>query len=145
MAQEVAQRGRTALVFRGRDGLDELSITGPSDVWQVVGGEVHHYELDPSRLGIPVAKLDQLLGGDPQHNAQVAKALFEGTLQGPIVDVVKLNAASAVVAYELAKMPANASVELESRFSDALQRVTLALESGSAGNKLSDWMTATQA
>ena len=144
MAEEVAKRGRTALVFRGQDGLDELSITGPSDVWEVSGGEVRHNVLDPHRLGIQLASLEDLLGGDPQHNAQVAKSLFEGNLTGPIADVVKLNAASALVAYELAKNPSAASKSLDERFAVAIDKVTVALESGAAGNKLSEWMTATQ-
>ena len=144
MAEEVAKRGRTALVFRGQDGLDELSITGPSDVWEVSGGEVRHSVLDPERFGFPLASLDDLLGGDPQHNAQVAKSLFEGKLSGPVADVVKLNASSALVAYELAKTPSAADKDIDERFAVALQRVTVALESGAAGTKLSEWMTATQ-
>ena len=52
MAAEMAARGRTALVFRGEDGLDELTTTGTSQIWQVSGGEVLEYTLDPSDFGI---------------------------------------------------------------------------------------------
>jgi anthranilate phosphoribosyltransferase len=80
MAQEVANRGRSALVFRGNDGLDELTTTGISDIWEVAGGEVRHSTLNPAQLGIPTARLEDLLGGDPQQNAHIAKSLFEGKL-----------------------------------------------------------------
>ena len=144
MAQEVANRGRSALVFRGEDGLDELTTTGTSEIWQVAGGEVRHSKLNPVDLGIKVADLDDLIGGDPQHNAQVAKNLFEGNLTGPVVDVVRLNAAAGVVAYELAKNPALIEDSLQDRFRSALDRVTNALTDGRGEAKLSEWMSATQ-
>ena len=57
-------RGATALVFRGDDGLDELSTTGHSHVWEVSRGEVHEHDLDPGDLGLPRASIDDLRGGD---------------------------------------------------------------------------------
>jgi anthranilate phosphoribosyltransferase len=144
MAQEVANRGRSALVFRGNDGLDELTTTGTSDIWEVAGGEVRHATLDPAHLGISRASLDDLLGGDPQHNAHIAKSLLEGKLTGPIVDIVRLNAAAGVVAYELAKDASKLDEPLVERFDFALQRVTEALADGRGEAKLSAWMSATQ-
>ena len=144
MAQEVANRGRSALVFRGFDGLDELTITGLSDIWEVAGGVVRHSTLDPSHLGLGKANIDDLLGGDPQHNAHIAKSLFEGQLSGPIVDVVRLNAAAGVVAYELARDVTKLEEPLVERFDSALQLVTEALEDGRGQAKLSEWMSATQ-
>ena len=145
MATEMATRGRSALVFRGSDGLDELTTTGNSQIWQVAGGEVIESELNPTLLGIKKSSLEELLGGDPQHNAHVAKSLFETPSDGPIADVVKLNAAAGLVSYNLAKDSTLVSVDLNSRFAEAYQRVTVALESGAAAEKLSQWMTATQA
>ena len=144
MAQEVANRGRSALVFRGNDGLDELTTTGSSDIWEVAGGEVRHSTLDPANLGIAKADLSDLLGGDPQHNAHVAKSLFEGKLSGPIVDIVKLNAAAGVVAYELAKDNSKLDEPLVERFDGAMKLVAEALEDGRGEAKLSAWMSATQ-
>lgn len=145
MAKEVANRGRSALVYRGLDGLDELSISGTSDIWQVAGGEVRHEVLNPTDLGIALAQLDELIGGDAQHNAHVAKSLLEGEISGAILDSVRLNAASAIVAYELAKDPNKIEEPLVQRFDSAIQQVTEALETGAAANKLSEWMAATQA
>lgn len=145
LASELAARGRSALVFRGSDGLDELTTTGASTIWQVSGGEVQEASLNPTTLGIRRANLEELLGGDPQHNAHVAKSLFENPSDGPVADVVKLNAAAGLVAYELAKDANLRSKDLNDRFAVAFQQVTVALESGAAAQKLSNWMAATQA
>ena len=144
MAAEVAARGRSALVFRGSDGLDELTTTGSSDIWEVAGGEVRKSTLDPALLGLAKANLGDLVGGDAQHNAHVAKTLFEGQFTGPIADVVRLNAAAGVVAFELAQDPSRIDEPLLERFDIAMQRVTESLTNGSAEQKLSDWMAATQ-
>jgi anthranilate phosphoribosyltransferase len=148
MAQEMAARGRTALVFRGNDGLDELTTTDDSQIWQVSGGEVSAFILDPRRFGLYRAQREQLIGADPHHNAQVARDLFDNNTDGnlgAIRDIVVLNAAAGVVTYELAKDSTRSDVDLEVRFEDAVERVTRALESGAARNKLSQWIAATQA
>lgn len=148
MAAEMASRGRTALVFRGSDGLDELTTTGNSHIWQVSGGEVQEFELDPRELGIPLAKIDDLVGGDAHHNAQVARMVLGKETPdrdlSAVVHIVELNAASGLVAYELAKHPEQARESLVSRFESALVRVRHALNSGAASEKLSEWIAATQ-
>lgn len=144
MAAEVAKRGRSALVFRGSDGLDELTTTGISEIWEVSGGEVRKSTLNPKDLGLAMANLSDLVGGDAQHNAHVAKSLFEGDYRGPIADIVRLNSAAGIVSYELAKDSTRLEVSLTERFETALDRATKALESGLAADKLSQWMAATQ-
>jgi anthranilate phosphoribosyltransferase len=71
--------------------------------------------------------------------------LFAGDLTGPIVDIVKLNAAAGVVAYELAKDASQLGISLQERFENAVSRVSTALEDGRGEAKLSAWMAATQA
>ncbi|MEN9989789.1 MAG: hypothetical protein RL508_768 [Actinomycetota bacterium] len=147
MAAEMAARKRTALVFRGDDGLDELTTTDASRIWQVSGGEVTQHTLEPRKFGIQRAEHSQLLGGDAHHNAQVTRDLFEGNTEGnlgAVRDIVLLNSAAGVVSYELAKDSSRADVDLDVRFEDALQRVTKALDSGAAREKLSQWIAATQ-
>jgi len=144
MAQEMANRGRSALVFRGSDGLDELTTTGISDIWEVSGGEVRKSTLNPADLGLKKADLADLVGGDAQHNAQVAKSLFEGDFAGPVADIVRLNAAAGLVAFDLASDVTKMDESLTERFARALETVTDSLESGSAEQKLSTWMSATQ-
>lgn len=143
LAAEMAARGRTALVFRGFDGLDELTTTANSKIWQVSGGEVRTFELDPQTLGLSRASSDDLIGGDAEHNAQVAMDLFSGKGSQRVRDIVLLNAAGGVVAYQLAKNPELAHTDLIARFIDALALVREALESGAALTKLTEWVTAT--
>mgnify|MGYP000491101858 CR=1 FL=1 len=147
IAGELAARGRTALVFRGSDGLDELTTTGESQILQVCGGEVTTFELNPTSFGLKKAEISQLIGGNAEENAEVARQLFAGNTAGnlgAVRDIVLLNAAGGVVAYELAKDHSRADVVLNLRFEDALQRVTAALESGATAEKLSQWISASE-
>lgn len=148
MAQELAQRGRTALVFRSDDGLDELSTTANARIWQVTQGNVTEHSLDPQKLGLGRVEIAELLGGDSKHNANVANMLFRQELfdnSNAIRDVVLLNAAAGIVSYELAHQPNLASVELETRLALALAKAKAALDSGVAAQKLSEWSQATLA
>jgi anthranilate phosphoribosyltransferase len=79
------------MVVHGGDGLDELTTTGPSRVWELRDGEVLRYELDPAELGIPRAEGEALRGGTPQVNAGHARAVLAGVL-GPHRDIITLNA-----------------------------------------------------
>ena len=148
MAAEMANRGRNALVFRGSDGLDELTTTGTSEIWLVQGGEVRQFELNPVDLGLKLANLQDLVGGDAHHNAEVAKKLFAGDRSANLAsirEVVALNAAGGLVAFDLAKNQIQTQAELKSAFASALTRTFDAIDSGSAAQKLSEWMSATQA
>lgn len=147
MAKELAQRGRTALVFRSEDGLDELSTTSEAKIWQVSQGQVQEFLLDPLDLGLDRVNQQALLGGDAKHNAEVAAKLFDGLRfenSDAIRDVVILNAAAGIVTYELATNPALASATIQSRFASALTRAESALTTGEAARKLSSWSQATQ-
>jgi anthranilate phosphoribosyltransferase len=147
MAQELAQRGRFGLVSRGNDGLDELTTTTKSQIWEVSPNLVTKWELDPSQLGIKMASLEQLLGGDATYNAQIARDLFAGGTSGnlgAVRDIVILNAAGGVAAYQAAKDPDLVGSELLTRFESAVQLVTLALESGKAHSKLEQWVQASK-
>jgi anthranilate phosphoribosyltransferase len=145
MAQELAGRGRSGLVFRSNEGLDELSITSPNEIWEVSNKNVTHHRFEfgfDSR-----ARIEELLGGDAHRNADVALRLFEGEDSGnyrSIKNVVLLNAAAGVVSYDLAKEPAQVQLDLSVRFDSALRKVTQALESGAAKQKLTSWSKATQ-
>lgn len=147
MAQELAERGRFGLVFRGDDGLDELTTTTTSTVWLVTPEGVQQHSLNPTEFGINLVSQDALLGGDAHENAQVARDLFAGKTEnrlGAVRDIVILNAAGGVVAYQLANKPQSAGSNLRGQFEQAIQTVTAALESGAAANKLEHWVAATQ-
>ena len=86
-----------ALVFYGEDGLDELTTTGPSRVFQLRDGAVSQYELEPAELGLGRSKPEDLRGGTPPENAALLRHVLEGET-GARRDVVLLNAAAAVLA-----------------------------------------------
>ncbi len=85
-----------ALVFFGHDGLDELTVTDSSTVYELEQGAVRIYDVDPVDLGIPRAELGALAGGDAAGNAQVVHQVFAGAT-GPIRDIVTLNSAAALL------------------------------------------------
>jgi len=101
MAEVLARRGTRAMLFRGEDGLDELSTTGASRLLDVRDGEIRETALEPSSLGIARASLDDLRGGDTGAAAGIARAVLAGE-PGPHRDVVLLNAAAALEVADVA-------------------------------------------
>ncbi|MFQ5399086.1 MAG: anthranilate phosphoribosyltransferase [Anaerolineae bacterium] len=87
---------KAAFVVHGADGLDELSTTGPNRISHLLNGEVSTFELDPAELGLPRARLEALLGGTPEENAAITRAVLSGADHGPRRDIVLLNAAAAL-------------------------------------------------
>ncbi|MCR2809183.1 MULTISPECIES: anthranilate phosphoribosyltransferase [unclassified Microbacterium] len=136
-------RGATALVFRGDDGLDELTTTGHSRMWEVSRGDIHEHDLDPRDLGIPLADINDLLGGDPAHNAQVVHRVFDGE-RGPVRDIVLLNAAAGIVAFELFQDAAQVQRPILERLAAAKDAAAEAVDSGAAARKLQTWVDATR-
>ncbi len=104
MCGVLAASGAThVLVVHGSDGLDELTVTGPSTVleWRVEDPEIRSWVIDPADLGISACRPDELLGGDTSTNAALARAVLEGGV-GPHRDIVVLNAAAGLVVAGLA-------------------------------------------
>ena len=137
-------RGATALVFRGDDGLDELTTTGHSHIWEVSGGTVKEHDLDPRELGIPRATIEDLQGGDAEHNARIVREVLAGA-EGPVRDIVLLNAAAGLVSYDLARDPAQFQRHILDRFREQLTVAAEAIDSGAATRKLDEWIAATRA
>ena len=138
IARVLAGRGVRGLVFRGFDGLDELTTTSPSDVWLVSDGRVHRTTLDPRDLGLSPSAPADLQGGPAEHNAQVVRDLVAGRT-GPIRDVVVLNAAAALVSYR----GVSPVVPLVDQLAEALTDVGAAIDSGAAATLLDRWIAAT--
>jgi anthranilate phosphoribosyltransferase len=132
MAGVLADRGTSALVFRGDDGLDELTTTATSTVWVVRRGEVTSETFDPADLGLPRAALSDLRGADAGYNAAVARRLLAGE-RGPVRDAVLLNAAAGLAALDSGAGP------LLDRLRPALGRAAAALETGAAARVLQRW------
>ncbi|GAA3831436.1 MULTISPECIES: anthranilate phosphoribosyltransferase [Brevibacterium] len=93
----LAKRGHQAVVFRSRDGLDELSNTDVNDVWEVRHGEVEHTTFDALDLGFDRVTKDDLRGGGPADNAKIMRSVLAGE-KSPVRDIVLINAAAALVA-----------------------------------------------
>ena len=86
-----------AFVVHGSDGLDEVTTTGPTAVFEVCGGAVNRLTWAPQDFGVPQACLDQLRGGDRHVNCRIACEVLGGA-NGPHRDIVLVNAAAALVA-----------------------------------------------
>ena len=98
MAGAIAALGmRRGFVVHGSDGLDEITTTGPTSVWEVRDGKVEARTLEPGDFGVQTAKTDDLRGGDREVNLQIASGVLAGE-RGPQRDIVLVNAAAALVA-----------------------------------------------
>jgi len=128
-------RGATALVFRGDDGLDELSTTGHSHIWEVSRGSVTEHDLDPADLG--------LRGGDAAHNADIARRTLAGEA-GAVRDIVLLNTAAGLISWELAHDHTTGENDIRSRFRDKIAVAAETIDSGAATAKLEAWVAATR-
>jgi anthranilate phosphoribosyltransferase len=128
MAEVLARRGTKAKLFRGEDGLDELTTTGPSVVLDVREGEVRRTTLDPERIGISRASPDDLRGGDAGQSATIARSILGGE-GGPRRNVVLLNAAAALEV-------AGAAAGLE----DGLALAAASIDDGRAAVTLERWV-----
>lgn len=136
-------RGATALVFRGDDGLDELSTTGHSHIWEVSAGAVTEHDVDPGDLGLPRARLTDLAGGTPAENADILRRVLSGE-QGAVRDIVLLNAAAGLVAWELLHEPAHAERPMARRLREGIATAAAAVDDGRAAARLDDWIAASQ-
>ena len=97
----IALGSERVLVFRGFDGLDELSTTGPSNLWELKSGNVTESVVDPLEYGIPRAAPSALAGGSAENNARVVREVLDGR-EGPDRDVAVFNSAAGIIAAGLA-------------------------------------------
>ncbi|MET9529114.1 MULTISPECIES: anthranilate phosphoribosyltransferase [unclassified Streptomyces] len=138
VAGVLAERGSSALVFRGDDGLDELTTTATSRVWTVADGTVREEPFDPRDVGIGLVPVEALRGGDSSYNADVARRLLAGEA-GPVRDAVLLNSAAALVALD----PGPGS--LNERIAAGIARAADSIDSGAAARALERWVVASNA
>lgn len=97
VAGVLARRGvARALVVRGDDGLDEITLTGPTTVHEIRDGALRSYHLEPAEVGLPVRSAEELRGGDAAANAELARRCLAGE-PGPVRDIVAVNAAAGLL------------------------------------------------
>ena len=135
IAGVLADRGSSALVFRGDDGLDELTPTDTSTVWLVRDRTVRQESFDPRDVGIERVPVDALRGADAAYNADVARRLLDGE-RGPVRDAVLLNSAAALAAAEPTDEP------LVTRISAGMVQAAESIDSGAARAVLERWVAA---
>ncbi len=138
-----AGRGRPAAVFRGDDGLDELTLATTSTVWWVREGTVTRLTLDPSDLGLERSPVEALRGGDAEHNAQVARDLLAGA-RGPVRDAVVLNAGIALATASGLAEPTVSQEALTVAVREGMDRAAAAIDSGAARHLLARWVEVTR-
>ncbi|NUK01966.1 anthranilate phosphoribosyltransferase [Streptomyces lunaelactis] len=138
MAGVLADRGSSALVFRGDDGLDELTTTATSRVWVVRDGAVREEAFDPRDIGIDLVPVEALRGADASYNADVARRLLAGET-GPVRDAVLLNSAAALVALA----PGEGS--LAEQISAGMAKAADSIDSGAARAALERWVAISNA
>jgi anthranilate phosphoribosyltransferase len=133
LAEALSMLGaRRALVVHGLDGLDEITITGPTRIAEARDGNVRTYEVDPGEFGIARANLEDISGGDAAENAAIIREILSGK-KSPRRDVVLLNSAAALVAAGRAD-----------HLAEALRIAARSIDSGAAGDKLSALIAFTQ-
>jgi anthranilate phosphoribosyltransferase len=138
VAGVLARRGSRGLVFRGNDGLDELTTTGPSTVWEIREGTVTELTFSPADLGIRPATVEELRGGDAHANAAVVRDVLAGK-PGAARDAVLVNAAAGLVSFD-----ATAEGPFVERMRSALVRAAESIDSGAAAAVLDKWVALTR-
>jgi anthranilate phosphoribosyltransferase len=133
MAGALALLGtRHALLVSSQDGLDELSISGPTHVVEVQGEDVRTYTVTPEEVSLPPAPADSIPGGDPQANADTTRRIFSGE-PGPARDLAALNAGAAIYAAGTADTLA-----------DGVRQAEAALDTGAAAETLERFVARTR-
>jgi len=133
MAQVLLQQGKEGFVFRGDDGLDEVSLATTTTVIQISNGNLIEEVFNPAELGIASAPISELAGGDAKFNAQMTKQIFDGKA-GAMRDAVSLNAAFAIAAFK-----ADFSLPLQTQIANGFVLANKAIDSGAAQSILKKW------
>jgi len=138
MAQVLSDRGVDGFVFRGDDGLDEITLATTTSVLTIGGGKIASDLIDPLDFDIQRAPISALVGGDSIENARITTAIFAGEKGAPR-DAVLLNAAAAIAAYE-----GRVDLNLHDRMALGLSRAIEAIDSGASTRLVARWAELTQ-
>ena len=133
MAQVLLDQGKEGFVFRGDDGLDEVSLSTTTQVIQISDGELTQSVFNPADLGIASAPITALAGGDATYNAEMTMKIFSGA-KGPMRDAVALNAAFAIAAFK-----ADFNLPLQTQIANGFVLANKAIDSGAALSIVKKW------
>lgn len=139
VAEVLARRGARAFVFRGDNGLDELSTVAINNVWEIRDGEISFSRLDAvAELGFRPATVDELRGADATYNAGIVREILDGK-EGAIRDAVVLNAAVAFVADGKLDGMRPQDGDLRTRMQSAVSYAQQVIDDGRARDFFSRW------
>ncbi len=145
LAGVFAERAKSAVIFRGDDGLDEVTPATTTSLWWVHGGEVTTLTADPRRVGFQLSAVQHLRGQDAAHNADVLRSVCGGQ-GGPIRDAVLLNAGLALALVEAGegRVPnIRDESDLHERWADGIDAARTSIDTGRADEVLKAWVAAT--
>lgn len=137
MAQVLADKGCDGFVFRGDDGLDEITLATTTTILAIGRDVIASDRIDAKDFALPNAPLSAIVGGDPAENARISLAILAGERGAPR-DAVLLNAAAAIAAFE-----GDLDSDVKQRLTAGLSRATKAVDSGAASALLKKWATLT--
>ena len=138
MAQVLAEKGCDGFVFRGDDGLDEITLATTTSVLSIGKAEIKSDRIDAKDFGMQNAPIEAIVGGDADENARISRAIFAGERGAPR-DAVLLNAAAAIAAFE-----GDMEIDVKERLTMGLERAVHAVDSGAALDLLEKWAALTQ-
>lgn len=138
MAQVLGDREVDGFVFRGDDGLDEITLATTTSVLSIGMEEITSGILDPEEFGISKAPISALVGGDGAENARITKRIFNGE-KGSHRDACILNAAAAIAAFA-----GKSEESLHQRISDGVKAANNAIDTGAANELVAKWAELTQ-
>ena len=138
MAQVLAEKGCDGFVFRGDDGLDEITLATTTSVLSIGKDEIKSDRIDAKDFGLDNAPIEAIVGGDAAENARISRAIFAGERGAPR-DAVLLNAAAAIAAFE-----GDLEIDIKDRLTRGLARASQAVDSGAARELLEKWAKLTQ-
>jgi anthranilate phosphoribosyltransferase len=138
MAQVLAQKGCDGFVFRGDDGLDEITLTTSTLILSIGKDEIKSDRIDAKDFGMQNSPIEEIVGGDAAENARISRAIFAGERGAPR-DAVLLNAAAAIAAYE-----GDLDTNVKERLHRGLVRAIKAVDSGDALRLLDKWVLLTR-
>ncbi|MCH7843667.1 MAG: anthranilate phosphoribosyltransferase, partial [Chloroflexi bacterium] len=122
-----------SMIVHGDGGLDEMTLSGDTSVWEVAGGKVSNWTLSVADTGLPVTPIEAIRGGDREANAKTMRELLDGA-GGPVRDYVLLNSAGVLLVGDLV-----------SNIRDGVQLAAQAIDSGAAKDRMESMIEVSQA
>lgn len=133
VAQVLAARGCQGFVFRGEDGLDEISLGAPTTVYVINEGAIRVEKFDPSNLGFELIDAAQLKGGDAKENAAITREVFAGA-KNSYREAILINAAAAIAAFK-----GDLDLGIEQQLANGYVLAKQAIDSGAAAQLVERW------